>query len=220
MGQAMGIAFFDLDETVIDFNSGGAWLRAELLNGNISIRQFLRGGFGLLRYRLGAADIEPLLYDGVASQAGLPEAEMEARCRQFYHNRVRGKWRAGALRALDEARQRQQPRVLLTTASVYLAREVADELDLEGALATRLEVDADGLFTGKVDGPLSFGQGKVKLASNYASRHGVSLDACCFFSDSFSDRPMFEAVGHPVVVHPDRRLRRLAKHKGWPIEMW
>ena len=216
----MSIAFFDLDETVIDFNSGGAWLKSELVNGHISIRQFLRGAWGLARYRLGAADIEPLLKDGVAAMAGEAETAFRDRCRDFYLDRVRGRWRPGALAALNASEERGEPRVLLTTASIYLAEEVCNELALDAALATTFEVGPDGRFTGFLDGPLSFGEGKVRLAEAFADARGVQLSECSFFTDSYSDYPMLKAVGNPVAVHPDRRLRALAQTRGWPIEMW
>ena len=216
----MSIAFFDLDETLIDFNSGGAWLKAELANGHISVRQFLRGGLGLLRYRLGAADLEVLLLDAIASQAGASAVDLETRSKRFYSKVVHGRWRKGALKALHEAVEREDACVVLTTASSYLAHEVCTNLGMDAALGTRVEVGDDGLLTGRVDGPLSFGKGKVELARAYAAGAGFQLHDCSFFTDSYSDRPMLEVVGMPVVVHPDRRLRRLAEKRGWPIEMW
>jgi phosphoserine phosphatase len=37
------------------------------------------------------------------------------------------------------------------------------------------------------------------------------------YSDSFSDLPMLEVVGSPAAVNPDRRLRRVATERGWPV---
>ena len=37
------------------------------------------------------------------------------------------------------------------------------------------------------------------------------------YSDSASDLPMLEAVGHPVAVNPDGALARVAHDHGWPI---
>jgi phosphoserine phosphatase len=31
---------------------------------------------------------------------------------------------------------------------------------------------------------------------------------------------MLEAVGNPVAVNPDRRLRTAAKARGWKVEHW
>ena len=62
--------------------------------------------------------------------------------------------------------------------------------------------------------------GLVLLAERYAASCGVRLADCAFYSDSHSDLPMLAAVGRPVVVDPDPRLRRHARRAGWPIEDW
>jgi phosphoserine phosphatase len=97
---------------------------------------------------------------------------------------------------------------------------VCHDLGLDACVCNRFEVDAQGRYTGRAHEPLCFGPGKVVLAERYAAGCGVPLAACTFYSDSHSDLPMLEAVGSPVVVDPDPRLRRLARQRGWPIEDW
>jgi phosphoserine phosphatase len=46
------------------------------------------------------------------------------------------------------------------------------------------------------------------------------MDQAAFYTDSITDLPLLEAVGQPIVVNPDARLRRVAKRRGWPIEDW
>jgi phosphoserine phosphatase len=65
-----------------------------------------------------------------------------------------------------------------------------------------------------------YGQGKVVWAERFAAEHDVDLAASYFYTDSISDLPLLERVGHPVVVNPDLRLRRLARKRGWPLEMF
>ena len=47
----------------------------------------------------------------------------------------------------------------------------------------------------------------------------TSLGDCSFYTDSYSDLAALEAVGEPVVVAPDVRLRRAARQRvvpgGW-----
>ena len=91
---------------------------------------------------------------------------------------------------------------------------------MEESLAAGLVMDENGLLTGDLDGPLCYGDGKVIRAEQWAEEAGVDLDVSYFYSDSYSDIPMLERVGHPRVVNPDFRLRRIAKKKGWPILDW
>jgi phosphoserine phosphatase len=69
-------------------------------------------------------------------------------------------------------------------------------------------------------GSLCFGAGKLGYAEAYARERGVSLSDCWFYTDSYSDLPVLERMGHPVMVNPDPRLRREAERRGWPVEWW
>ncbi|HEY4223650.1 MAG TPA: haloacid dehalogenase-like hydrolase, partial [Myxococcota bacterium] len=68
--------------------------------------------------------------------------------------------------------------------------------------------------------PVCYGAGKVAHATGCAQKLNIELAACSFYTDSASDLPMLEVVGHPVVVSPDQRLRRVAKRRGWVTEDW
>ena len=50
-----------------------------------------------------------------------------------------------------------------------------------------------------------------------AGRRGSTWRSRYAYSDSESDLPMLRAVGHPVVVNPDRELDRIARDEGWQI---
>jgi phosphoserine phosphatase len=73
----------------------------------------------------------------------------------------------------------------------------------------------DGAYTGKVL-RAAHGEGKARALRELADAEGLDLSASTAYSDSYSDVPFLEAVGHPVAVNPDRRLRRIARLRGWP----
>ena len=108
---------------------------------------------------------------------------------------------------------------IVTGSTPYAALPLARELGIPHVAATRLEVD-DGCFTGRVTKPMGYGHGKVVLAEGLAAAHDFSLAESTFYSDSITDLPLLERVKTPVVVNPDRRLRRVAKRRGWRIETW
>jgi phosphoserine phosphatase len=87
---------------------------------------------------------------------------------------------------------------------------------MTGGIGTRIAV-RDGVFTGELDGPFVYGPGKVEAISAIAEARAYDLTRCYAYSDSISDRPMLEMVGHPVAVNPDRGLEQLARSRGWPI---
>jgi len=87
---------------------------------------------------------------------------------------------------------------------------------VDEAIATRAELDSEGRYTGRTE-LYCYGPDKVVAIEQAAKRDNVDLAASYAYSDSASDLPMLEAVGHPVVVNPDRELLRAAKERGWEV---
>jgi HAD superfamily hydrolase (TIGR01490 family) len=215
-----GIAFFDLDKTLLSKNSGSLWIRSELKQGFITPRQAAKAGLWLLGYHLGYVRIQGVIRDAISTLKDTQESVLAARTQAFYEREVRDLFRPGARRAVEHHRALGHRLVLLTTSSNYLSEPVLRDLRLDHALCNRFEVRADGTFTGEPREPLCYGEGKLVLARTYADAHDVPLSACTFYTDSMSDLPVLEAVGTPVAVHPDPRLTRHARGRGWRIEDW
>jgi phosphoserine phosphatase len=87
-------------------------------------------------------------------------------------------------------------------------------------ICSELEIDLEGCFTGQIVEPLCYGPGKIERTLKVAERVGFRLDEASFYSDSITDLPLLEVVKAPIVINPDRRLRRIAVKRGWPIEAW
>ena len=216
----MAVAFFDLDKTLISRNSGNLWLKRELALGNITYWQALQGFWWLLHYSLGVAKLERAIFWAIQTLDGVPEQEIKDRVASFYEEEVKHLYRPGGARALQEHRARGDRVVLLSSASIYLARFVQTTLELDDILCTEFEVDDQGKFTGAPKIPMSYGPGKLELGRAYLESRGETLEASTFYTDSMSDFAMMDAVGHPVAVNPDPRLRRAAQRRGWPIVDW
>jgi phosphoserine phosphatase len=75
---------------------------------------------------------------------------------------------------------------------------------------------ADGHYTGQVEF-YAYGEAKAEQVRALAAERGYSLPLCYAYSDSVTDLPMLEIVGHPRAVNPDRALRRIAQQRGWPV---
>ncbi len=214
-----GIAFFDLDRTLLEVNSARLWLSRELQRGHISWWFMVKSMFWVILYELGLARMEQVLERAIATLRGTEEAAVVSRTLEFWHEEVKARVRRGALAALEEHRKNGDKLVLLTSSSVYMSDAAREQFGLDDILCNRFEV-IDGRFTGRPDGPLCFGAGKLVHAQAWAEQHGVELAACTFYTDSYSDLPALLAVGRPVCVHPDGRLRREASRRGWDIAYW
>lgn len=215
----MGIAFFDLDLTLLSENSGKLWVRRELALGQLSKRTALQAAIWLTQYQLGLGGLT-LVSKAISTAEGMVEAELAARTASFYENQIRTLFRPGGRQALADHRKAGDRVVLLTASSHFLAEKVAEELALDAILCNRMEVNGGGVLTGRTVGPICYGPGKLVHARAEASRHGMRLQDCTFYTDSFSDVPVLEAVGKPVAVNPDPRLKRRAQKRGWTILDW
>ncbi len=213
------IAFFDVDKTLLSVNSATLWIKREVRLGHISRGQALRAGFWIGLYGLGFAKMEDVLTQAVSSLAGKQEREVILRTLAFWREDVQQTIRPGARVAVAAHKARGDLIFLLTSSSNYLSAPISDELQVDGFLANRFVVE-DGAFTGACYEPLCFGQGKVAHARVAAEKVNIALSECTFYTDSFSDLPMMEAVGAAFAVHPDPRLARIARARGWPILYW
>ncbi|MDP2339473.1 MAG: HAD family hydrolase [Deltaproteobacteria bacterium] len=213
------IAFFDVDKTVLAVNSASLWVRRELAAGNITRLQALKAGFWVTLYHLGFARMDDVLTEAVTTLKGRVERDVIERTLAFYRDDVQHTIQPAARAAVLRHKERGDLVFLLTSSSNYLSAPIADELKADGFLANRFVVDA-GRFTGLAHMPLCFGKGKVAHAQVVAEKLRIDLKECAFYTDSVSDLPMLEAVGVPVAVDPDPRLRRIARRRGWAIEAW
>ena len=209
-----------MDKTLLPVNTGRLWIRKELALGHLSVREALRAGVWLAQYSLGFTALDDIVRRVIGSLAGGYAGPVQERTTAFYQAHVRGLYRPGGIRTLEEHRRAGDRLVLLTASSLYLAGLVGRELDLDEVLCNRLEVDDQGRHTGRTIGEICFGAGKLQYARAFAAREGVELTECFFYTDSYSDITVLEAVGQPVAVNPDRRLRRAAVRRGWPVVDW
>lgn len=104
---------------------------------------------------------------------------------------------------------------IVSAAGNGVVEPLAAVLGMDGGIGTSYEIDAEGAFTGRFDGPFVYGPGKVEAMETFAAEHGIDLAESFAYSDSLSDLPMLRAVGHPVAVNPDPPLAEIAREEGW-----
>ncbi len=214
-----GAAFFDLDRTLMSGSSGAQFGRAAFRSGMVSRRQMTRWGFDHLKFRLRGAtdhDTEELVEQIRVLLAGVPERELKRMVPDLL---------AGILpriypQMLAEVRSHQdagRPAFIVSAASHGVVELLARVLDMEGGIGSRYEVDDRGRYTGELVGGLNYGELKIGPMRAFADDHDLDLAACWAYSDSVSDLPMLELVGHPVAVNPDAELSRIARDRGWQV---
>lgn len=213
-------AFFDLDRTLIDVNSGLLWALHERRSGNISMFQMAKAVLWTGLYHLSIIDIERALDQAVAHYRGVSRGELDARTRDWFFAEVEARLRPGAAAAMAEHRAQGHELVLLTNSSVFEAKVASEVWGLDDFLANDFPTDDGGRLLGTFARPLCYGPGKVHHAERWAGERDIALETSFFYTDSYSDLPMLERVGEPRVVSPDPRLKRAAKQREWTVLDW
>jgi HAD superfamily hydrolase (TIGR01490 family) len=212
-------ALFDMDNTLLRGDTGMSWTRFLYRRGDLPVSMVAKVVYWSALYKLAVLDMEAVVTRLVADLEGDSEAEMIAKCDVWYREDVARLVAPAALVAIEHHRAAGHTIVLATGSTVYAARPVAAGVAIDHVLATELEVDAAGSFTGKPRA-LCFGRHKVTLAEAWATREGIDLARSYFYSDSYNDLPMLERVGTAIAVNPDARLLRHARKKGWQTARW
>jgi HAD superfamily hydrolase (TIGR01490 family) len=214
-----GAAFFDLDKTLMAGSSGMVFARVASGHGMVTRRQLARWGREHLRYRLrGSTDDETQELLKVARETfqGVPERDIV---------RMGPEVLAGILpriypEMLEEVHRHQdegRATFIVSAAGNEMVALLAEVLGMEGGIGTSYEVGPDGLYTGRLNGPFVYGEGKVEAMRRFADEHEIDLAESYAYSDSASDMPMLRSVGNPVVVNPDEPLAQVAKAEGWRV---
>lgn len=212
------VAFFDMDLTLLTVNSARLWLDFERAEGRLGLGDMLRGLSWMFQYRLGVVDMEKVTAKALSLSKGQSAADLEARCRRWYARDVRPHISEAARARLEAHRAAGHRPVVLTASTQYGSRPLAEELEVE-LISTRL-TDTDGVLDGGFEDPLCFGEGKWHHAERWLASEGLDPADAWFYTDSLTDLPVLERVGHPVVVNADPRLAREASRRGWPEVDW
>jgi putative phosphoserine phosphatase / 1-acylglycerol-3-phosphate O-acyltransferase len=211
-------AFFDLDHTVLDGSSGMLFGTHMWRKGLIPFREALSIAKGGLLYIFGGADFTATSKQMLRLLAGIPEDEMWERSQEWFDELVEPRITEESRRRVRQHQALGHHVALLSASMPYVTVPVALALGLEAgdAISTHLEI-VDGIITGRPLEPMCYGENKIAWAAQYANERGIDLARSYFYTDSLTDLPMLRAVGHPVAVNPDVRLRWFSRRAGWPV---
>lgn len=218
MTETHGAAFFDLDRTLISGASPFVFGIAAWRNKMIPTKSLLTDGFNALIFKLfGASDekSEAIRDRILGAVEGANQADLMSLNEEIGPTLMR-KVRPESRSLVDMHHEAGRDTWIVSASPIELVEPLAHALGMTGGIATRSEV-VDGVYTGRLDGPFVYGTGKTEAIEKLAAERGYDMRLCYAYSDSVSDLPMLELVGHPVAVNPDGALESLAQRRGWPI---
>jgi len=211
-------AFFDLDKTIIAKSSTLAFGRPFYANGLISRRAALKATYAQLVYVIAGADadqMDRIRAETTALVAGWDVRQVRDIVRETLHEVVVPLVYAEAANLIEQHRAAGHQIVVVSTSGADIVGPIGELIGADRVIATRL-VERDGRYTGDIEF-YAYAEQKATAIRALAAEHGWDLRQCHAYSDSATDLPMLETVGHPTAVNPDRALRRFAVERDWPI---
>ncbi|WP_028474727.1 HAD family hydrolase [Nocardioides alkalitolerans] len=211
-------AFFDLDKTIIAKSSTLAFSKPFQAGGLISRRAVLRSAYAQFVYLVGGADhdqMEKMRQFLSALTAGWDVGTVREIVADTLHNIVDPLVYDEAVSLIEEHRLAGRDVVIVSTSGSEVVEPIGAMLGADHVVATRL-VEEDGRYTGEI-AYYAYAEEKANAIRSLAAERGYDLDQSFAYSDSVTDVPMLEAVGHPYAVNPDRDLRRIAVANEWPV---
>jgi HAD superfamily hydrolase (TIGR01490 family) len=212
-------AFFDLDKTIIAKSSVLAFGRPFYREGLLSRRSIVKSLYAQVVFMLVGADEEKMEKLRVAMSAmtrGWNRDHVASIVRETLTDVIEPIIYAEALELFDEHHAAGRKVVIVSSAPLEVVQPLAEFLGADETIGTRAAVDENGNYTGELEF-YAYGAHKAVAVRQLAARAHVNLAMSYAYSDSITDLPMLEVVGHPVAVNADRELGRVAREREWEV---
>jgi HAD superfamily hydrolase (TIGR01490 family) len=210
------IAFFDLDRTIITINSGRTLVRYAYEQGLMPVNDLIKGIYLSLLYRLNLMDASRIVDSMVTWAKGVPEAMLKKVSDDMFKASLINSINTRVVSEITAHKNNGGCVVILSSSIRPVCQIVAHHLGIDDVICSDLEV-MDGIYTGYPEGKLCFGEEKTVRLNEYCRQKNSSPSDAWYYGDSFSDFHVLSAVGNPVCVHPDKKLKKAARARGWKI---
>lgn len=216
----MNLCLFDLDDTLLPFDSDHAWGQFVVRQGWVDVAEFARrNDLFYEQYKAGTLDIHAYIEFATRPWRERPAAEMQAAHARFMGEVITPLHPAAV--GLVRHHQAQGDLVAIVTATnEFVTAPIALAFGVRHLLAVQLEKGPAGNITGRIDGTPSFREGKTVRTQQWLESLGHRLqdfDRISVYSDSANDLPLLELASDPVATNPSAPLEAIARERGWRI---
>ncbi len=215
---ASAAAFFDLDKTIIAKSSTLAFGKPFFQGGLINRRAVVRSAYAQFVFALAGADKDQMdrMRDYLTGMCtGWDVQQIRDIVNETLHEIIDPLVYNEAVELIAEHKAAGRDVVIISSSGDEVVRPIGEMVGADHVIATRMVVQ-DGHYTGEIEF-YAYGQHKADGLRALATERGYDLSESYAYSDSSTDLPMLEAVGHPFAVNPDRALRKAAVEHGWPV---
>ena len=215
------LAIFDLDNTLINIDSGHAWsaflikkMPDDAAQTEAQNEKFYRD------YQNGCLDIDAFCKFHLAPLARYSKEELAEFHREFMAEYIIPHISPMQRMLVQSHQMAGDETLVISSTNEFIITPICHLFSITNIIGTQLETGTDGRYTGNYIGTPSFREGKINRLNQWLAERGETLESygkTYFYSDSKNDLPLLSLVNEPVAVNPDAELEQEAKEKGWPV---
>ncbi len=213
------LVFFDLDRTIIKRNSGSIIVKQAYKRGIMNTWNLIQAIFQSYLYKFNLRDTKVIIKKMGTWVKGLRFEEIDELSREVVNEFLIENIRPEIIKIISFHKENNARLGILSSAISSICFPVGRYLGIEEIICTMMET-IDGILTGNPDGNYCFGDEKRIRLLSFCEINNLDPSQVWYYSDSASDIPVFEVVGHPVCISPDKKLTRIAREKRWEICDW
>ena len=215
------LAIFDLDNTLINIDSGhasSAFLIKKMPDDAAQTKaqneKFYRD------YQNGCLDIDAFCKFHLAPLSLYSKEELAEFHREFMAEYIIPHISPMQRMLVQSHQMAGDETLVISSTNEFIITPICHLFGITNIIGTQLETGTDDRYTGNYIGTPSFREGKITRLNQWLAERGETLESygkTYFYSDSKNDLPLLSLVNEPVAVNPDAELEQEAKEKGWPV---
>jgi HAD superfamily hydrolase (TIGR01490 family) len=213
------LAVFDLDRTIIPFDSSITLVKEGYKKGLLSTFKLITGFFYLFAHKMRLLPTKAVIKRISLWLKGIPENEIQQLTNQIFNETLFASVHKEVLNEIEKHRNKNAALIILSSSISAFCELFREKLNFDHALSTVMEIK-NGHLTGLTSGEFCHGEEKLIRLKEFCSINNFNLERVHFYSDSVDDLPTLSAIGFPVCVNPDSKLRKIADKNNWPIFEW
>jgi HAD superfamily hydrolase (TIGR01490 family) len=213
----MALAIFDLDNTLLHGDSDYEWGQFLVAKKLVDEKKYEEANKVFYEnYKNGTLDIFKYSSFSFQPLSIRTMEELKILHDEYLTTVVKPMINKKSRQLIKKHKQQGDTLIVITATNSFITRPIATELGIENLLATDPLI-VDGRYTTEVDGTPCFQEGKITRLNKWLEENNQSMKGSTFYSDSYNDISLLEAVDTPIAVDPDDKLREVATSRGWEI---
>ena len=212
------IAFFDLDKTILNTNSGEIFIHQAYESGYMKLPTLLYGYFLSFLFYLNLIKPETIMKLMGNWLQGFSEKMINDFSVEVFKKAMINAIHKEIYAEIEFHKNNNADVVLLSSSIYNLCKPIADYLKFDNIICSMMEVSND-IFTGKVLGEFCYSEIKLKQLKIFCADKNIDISDVYYYGDSMADLPVLEVIGNPVCINPDKKLRKIAMNRKKIIDL-